>query len=198
MEVKPRFYAIGLAVALLEEFITQGVLKRSPVGWIIPTFIAFLPFLIVVRQINKILDRRMVEFKAVLAYYVISGVIGLTIEWLIIGLSPWSNPAANPLLILILQVGIFSFWSSVALAPKLLLDRRASIVRVRRWFKLFLTFGFVSIYVLTLLASRETRFIVGIGSVLATFIPLNFFYFTYVRTLPKQSDTGRALQALST
>ncbi len=51
----------------------------------------------------------MVEFKAVLAYYVISGVIGLTIEWLIIGLSPWSNPAANPLLILILQVGIFSF-----------------------------------------------------------------------------------------
>ena len=109
MEVKPRFYAIGLAVALLEEFITQGVLKRSPVGWIIPTFIAFLPFLIVVRQINKILDRRMVEFKAVLAYYVISGVIGLTTEWLIIRLSPWSNPAANPLLILILQVGIFSF-----------------------------------------------------------------------------------------
>jgi len=69
----------------------------------------FLPFLIVVRQINKILDRRMVEFKAVLAYYVISGVIGLTTEWLIIGLSPWSNPAANPLLILILQVGFFSF-----------------------------------------------------------------------------------------
>ena len=41
MEVKPRFYAIGLAVAVVEEFITQGVLKRSLVGWIIPSFIAF-------------------------------------------------------------------------------------------------------------------------------------------------------------
>jgi hypothetical protein len=197
MELKPRFYLIGLVVAFLEEFITQGVLKRNLVAWIIPALIAFLPFLIVVRQISKPLERRMVESKAVSAYYVISGVIGLMIEWLVIGLSPWSNPAADPLLTTTFQFGIFSFWGSVAFAPKLLLDKRTSIARVRRWYKAYLALGFVSIYLFTSLASRDTKFVVGIGSVLATFIPLNLFYLKYVRTLRKQVDEGAAIQSSS-
>src|SRR5262249_28345366 len=39
-----RFYLLGLMIAGLEEFITQGVLKNNLSGWIIPTLIAFLPF----------------------------------------------------------------------------------------------------------------------------------------------------------
>ena len=197
MKLNPRFYLIGLVVAFLEEFITQGVLKRNLVAWIIPAFIAFVPFLIVVRQISKPLERRMIESKAVSAYYVISGVIGLMIEWLVIGLSPWSNPAADPLLTTIFQFGIFSFWGSVAFVPKLLLDKRTSIARVRRWYKGYLALGFVSIYLFTSLAPRDTKFVVGIGSVLATFIPLNLFYLKYVRTLRKQVDEGAAIQSSS-
>jgi len=143
-------------------------MKRNLVGWIIPTFIAFVPFLIVVRQLGKRLDRSIIESRAILAYYVISGVIGLMIEWLVIGLSPWSNSAADPLLTLIFQIGIFSFWGSVAFAPRLLLDRRDSAARLRKWYKLFLAFGFGSIYLFTSLASREAKFVVGIGAVLAT------------------------------
>jgi hypothetical protein len=198
MEVKPRFYLVGLAVAFLEEFITQGILKRTLAGWIIPALIAFFPFLIVVRQIGKILKVRMTESKAASAYYLISGVIGLMIEWLVIGLSPWSNPAADPLLILIFQFGIFSFWGSVAFAPRLLLDRRDPVARVRRWYKRFLAIGFVSIYLATFLASKGAKFVVGISAVLATFIPLNFFYFEYVRTLGKQSGDRETVQVSST
>ena len=51
-----KFYGIGLIVAGLEEFITQGVLKNNLGGWIIPTVIAFLPFLIIVRVVSKFLD----------------------------------------------------------------------------------------------------------------------------------------------
>jgi hypothetical protein len=127
------------------------------VGWIIPTFIAFVPFLIVVRQLGTRLDRRVIESRAVLAYYVISGVIGLMIEWLVLGLSPWGNSAADPLLTLIFQIGIFSFWGSVAFAPRLLLDRRDSVARLRKWYKLFLAFGFASIYLFTSLAPREAN-----------------------------------------
>lgn len=185
MSVRIRFYLVGLAVAFLEEFITQGILKRNLVGWLIPTFIAFVPFLIVVRQIGRVLDRRTLESKAVPYYYLVSGAIGLMIEWLVIGLSPWSNPAANPLLTITFQLGIFSFWGSVALTPRLMLDRRDSVTGVRKWYKLFLASGFASIYLLTSLASRDAKFTVGIGSVLATFIPLNLFYLKYIRTLRK-------------
>jgi hypothetical protein len=155
MKIRVRFYLVGLAVSFLEEFITQGILKRNLVGWIIPTFIAFVPFLIVVRQLGKRLDRRVIESRAVLAYYVISGVIGLIIEWLVLGLSPWGNSAAGPLLTLIFQIGIFGFRGSVAFAPRLLLDRRDSVARLRNWYKLFLALGFASIYMFTSLASRK-------------------------------------------
>jgi hypothetical protein len=72
MKVKLTTYHVGPAMAFLEEFITQGILKRNPAGWIIPAIIAFAPFLIVVRHIGKVLARRMIETKAVTAYYLIS------------------------------------------------------------------------------------------------------------------------------
>ena len=128
-----RFYSIGLIVAFLEEFITQGVLKGNLVGWIIPTFIAFVPFLVTVRFISRILRERVGQERALLAYYVVAGSIGLMIEWFIIGLSPWNSPGANPVLMLIFQLGIFSFWGTVAFAPQLLLDRRTYVARVRKW-----------------------------------------------------------------
>ena len=64
-----RFYSIGLLIAFLEEFITQGVLKGNLVGSIIPTIIAFGPFLIAVRLISKILHKRASQQRALLAHY---------------------------------------------------------------------------------------------------------------------------------
>jgi hypothetical protein len=193
LKPKPRFYVVGLSVAFLEEFITQGVLKRSLVGWIIPAIIAFLPFLIVVRLLGKRLEKRLIEPKAVLAYYLTAGFIGLMIEWFLIGLSPWSNPAADPLLMVIFQLGIFSFWGGVAFAPKLILDMRDSVARLRRWYKRYLVFGFVCIYLVTFSASRDAKFVAGIGSVLVTFLLLNFFYFKYIRTLGEASGPSSLL-----
>jgi hypothetical protein len=40
------------------------------------------------------------------------------------GLSPWSNPVANPRMMLGFQVGMFAFWATVATAPRVFLDRR--------------------------------------------------------------------------
>ena len=149
-----------------------------------------LPFLIVVRLISKRLDKRMVESQAVLAYYAIAGSIGLAVEWLLIGLSPWSNTSANPVLMLVFQFGIFSFWGSVAFAPKLLMDRRASVAQLRKWYRRCLPLGFASIYFVTFTASQQARFILGVGSVLATFILLNPFYFQYFRILGRTVGTG--------
>ena len=182
-----KFYSIGLTVAGLEEFITQGVLKKNLGGWIIPTVIAFLPFLIIVRGVSKFLDPRFSEQKAAFIYYLISGGIGLAVEWFLIGLSPWSNPSAHPLAMFVLQAGMFSFWSGVAFAPRLLLDQREFASGVRKGFKYFLIAGMAVIYGVTFATPRKAQFLAGIASVLTIFIALNFYYLQYFRALTKHS-----------
>src|SRR6478672_8201528 len=59
------------------------------------------------------------------------------------GLSPWSNPTANPLLMLAFQVGVFAFWATVATAPRVFLDRRAPGRQARRWIVRFFVPYFV-------------------------------------------------------
>jgi len=77
------------------------------------------------------------------------------IERFIIGLSPWNSPGTNPVLMLIFQLGFFGFWSTVAFAPQLLLDRRTSVAGVRKWYKRFLILGYAFIYFITLSATRQ-------------------------------------------
>jgi len=183
-----RFYLIGFTIAALEEFITQGVLKNTLGGWIIPTIIAFLPFLIIVRSIGQFLDRRLSEHRAVLSYHLIAGGIGLAVEWFLIGLSPWSKPDGQPLAMLVLQVGMFSFWSAVAFVPRILLDNRDFVSPVRGRILLLLMLGMALIYGITFLVPQEAQFPASIASVLVTFISLNFFYLQYFRVLKRHAD----------
>ena len=187
-----KFFLIGLLVAGLEEFITQGVLKQTYAGWILPTIVAFLPFLLIVRCIGQFLMRRISESGAILIYYLAAGGIGLLVEWFLIGLSPWRDPGAPAFLMLIFQLGMFSFWGGVAFAPQLLLDKRDSVSRVRKSYLRFLIGGMAVIYGLTFLVPEKARFLASIASVLATFLGLNLFYFQYIRI------TGRPEPARAT
>ena len=175
-----KFFLVGMGVAGLEEFITQGVLKDNWGGWIIPTIIAFLPFLILLRVISTFLEKRVAEWKAVLGYYAVAGSIGLIFEWFVIGLNPWSDPN---LLQIPFQLGMFSFWGAVAFAPRLLLDDRGPFVRVRRNYRNALFLGMAAIYFLAFTVPKDAQFLAVIAAGLFLFIFLNRFYFAYIRIL---------------
>ncbi len=166
----------------------QVVRKINLGGWILRHIIAFLPFLISVRAADKFFNKLFSEQKAAFIYYLVSGGIGLAVEWFLIGLSPWSNPNAQPLAMLVLQIGMFSFWCGVAFAPRLLLDQREFIARVRTGFKRFLIAGMAVIYFVTFASPKKAHFLAGIGSVLIVFISLNFYYLRYFRELRRQSE----------
>jgi hypothetical protein len=185
MTTKPslRFYLIGLAVAALEEFITQGVLKQNYAGWIVPTIIAFVPFLLLVRYLGGLLDKHFAEPRAILIYYVAAGGIGLLFEWFVMGLTPWSNPSAPFLAMFVFQLGVFSFWGSVALAPRVVLDRRECVGRVRRWFVRGLISGMAVIYLVAFTVPRAARFTATIMAVVFTFLGFNAWYSRYFRVL---------------
>ena len=185
---KLKFFLIGIAVAGLEEFITQGVLKDRPFGWIVPTLIAFGPFLGVMRLAGVLYDRRLAPARATALYYLTAGATGLALEWSMMGLAPWKNP--SPLQI-VFQSGMFSFWGTVAMAPRFLLDNRPAVGIVRRQFRWALITGFAFVYILTFISPKEARFPVAIGAVLLVFLSLNVFYFAYVRafrSIPRSVD----------
>jgi len=179
-----RFLTIGIIVASLEEFISQGVLKRTVFGWIIPALLAFIPFLVASAFIHRILRKKIgTRNRLELSYYMISGGIGLTVEWFLIGLSPWSDASGtDPVLMAVFQLGMFSLWGSVGFAPRIMIDKRSAVVGLVKWFKRFLAIGFVIIYFVTFASARQSQFAAGIISILIVFLSLNVFYFRYIRS----------------
>jgi hypothetical protein len=83
----------------------------------------------------------------------------------------------------VFQAGMFSFWVSVAFAPRMLLHHREEVEPIRKAFRRFLISGMVVVYVLTLVMPRKARFGAGIGSILLVFLRANYYYFQYLRAL---------------
>ena len=88
---------------------------------------------------------------------------------------------------LLLQVGMFSFWSAVAFVPRVLLDQREHLRRIRTALKRFLIVGMAFIYTLTFAAPENLQFAAGISSILLVFIGSNFLYLRYLQLLAIRS-----------
>jgi hypothetical protein len=181
-----RFFLYGLAIAGLEEFITQGVLKESYFLWIF-TLLPFAVFLAIAGCFWAVLHRLATERRAVVVYYLAAGTIGLAVEWFLIGLAPWTDRTSPPALVAIFHAGMFSFWGTVALAPRILLDDRLHVAGLRRRSSIALaTLGVVT-YVLTFsakiaAAGKDVQFLVSVGPVVITFLVMNVFYVQYARS----------------
>jgi hypothetical protein len=161
-------------------FKTQGVLKNNLAGWIVPTIIAFGPFLVLLWLVGKALAGRMRDSRAFAVYYLAAGGVGLAFEWTLMGLGPWKNPNV---LQVPFQLGMFSFWVAAACTPRLLLDGREAVAAVRRRFCCALFGCLALVYAATLSSPPQARFAVGIVAVLVAFLLLNVFYFQYFRAL---------------
>jgi hypothetical protein len=188
-----RFFVCGMAIAALEEFITQGVLKGSYFSWVF-TLIPFAVFLVIAWYVRIALDRRAAGWRAGLSYYLVTGGLGLAVEWFVIGLSPWSDRTSPPWLIALFHAGVFSFWGTVALAPHLLLDDRPEWARLRRWFLGSFAALMGMTYVLTLTAKvtgaeEGVQFLASIGPLIVTFLTMNVFYALYFRSCGRSAPT---------
>jgi len=180
-----KFFLYGIAIAALEEFISQGVLKDSYFLWVF-TLIPFAVFLVVARGVVAFLGRGGSRWRAPLLYYLVMGGIGLAIEWFIIGLSPWSDETSPRWLVAVFHAGVFSFWGTVALAPHILLDDRAEMAGLKRRFLCTFAACTTVTYTLTFAAKvggagKNAQFLASIGPLIVTFLAMNAFYAVYFR-----------------
>jgi hypothetical protein len=187
-----RYYRIGLLVAALEEFITQGVLKQRYVAWFLPTLIAFGPFLVIVRGLDVWLRRVLSEERALLVFFAVAGGIGISFEWLVMGLTPWRDPGAPWAAVAGFQAGMFSFWAHVAFAPRVLTDGREAMASSVRFYRRLLVVGMTLIYAVAFAVPQRARFGATIVSVLAVFLSLNAGAYRYGRDVRDNVGAVRA------
>jgi hypothetical protein len=174
------FLGVGSFFATVEEFLTVVVLRNDVASYVFTLLVLFPVFLTFVWLSSRFIDKR-IERPAVQAivHFFVYGGVGLAIEWFLIGLSPWSNPNANPVLMLIFQLGMFSFWATVAFAPRLFLDPHDRARSVRRAILRFYIPYFAAVYVIGLSAPAEWKFGTIIPLVLLGYLFLNVFYVRY-------------------
>jgi hypothetical protein len=123
-----RFIAYGMPIAVLEEFISQGSLQES-------YFVLWIPFpvlRVLAMAVRAVVFRNATRWLAPAYFYIVSGLIGLAVEWFVIGRATWNDKQAPLALIVVFRAGMFSFWGTVALGPHILLDARPETARIRR------------------------------------------------------------------
>lgn len=154
-----KFIAIGSIFATVEEFLTVALLKQDFGAYLFTLLVLFPVFLSLIYAAGRLLQGTVKpEAKYDLILLCLSGAAGLMIEWFLIELSPWSNPSANPLLMLLFQLGMFSFWATVGFAPWIMLKQDPPGRQATRNIWRFFIPYFAIVYVVTLSLPRQNRF----------------------------------------
>jgi hypothetical protein len=104
------FVALGSLAALLCEFAFKFFVTKDYAGFIF--VLIFYPLYVSVlyaveKQLMKVIKS---PAKLLILVYILFGIIGLSIEWFVVGNSPWRNPQAS-------QIGMWSFWTAIAVLP---------------------------------------------------------------------------------
>lgn len=94
-------------------------------------------------------------------------------------------PAANPLLMLALQVGMFAFWATVATAPRVFLDRRELGRQARRWIVRFFVPYFALVYSVGLSVPESLRFAILIPLIVVGYSVVTGLLFKWVVDLSR-------------
>lgn len=186
------FIALGSVFATVEEFLTIVVLKRDLATYLFTLLILFPVFLLFVyfssRLINRFTGKEPLRD---LIHFFLYGLIGLMIEWFIIGLSPWSDPSANPIVMFVFQLGMFSFWATVAFIPRLFLNPGELNQRIRKSILKFYIPYFIIVYIIGLAVPESLRFITIIFLIVFGYLFLNLFYLKYfLRAFSRESPAA--------
>ncbi len=176
------FLMAGTFFSTVEEFLTVVILRQDVPAYVFTLIVLFPVFLTFVFFSGRIIDRVLLDsaFRDP-AKFLTYATMGLLIEWFAIGLSPWSNPDANPLLMTLFQLGMFSFWGTVAFAPRLFIRSDNISVKTRRAILRFYLPYFFVVYLTALTVPEQLRFAATIILILVGYYVVVFLLVRYFR-----------------
>ena len=175
------FMFVGMVFALVGEFMFKFFAQPSmEVFW--GMTVVYLVILTFVYFSGKLMD--MIFKRKLLAEvncYVLYGLMGLAIEWFLIGNSPWGNPDAD-------QLGMFSFWATVCFGPRIFLNDRKGVAGVKRGIKMFFFIYAVISTVMGIVLPQPYRLYWIVIFFIVAYDLMNIFYFRYFLIL--RADEG--------
>lgn len=182
-----KFILVGSFFSTVEEFLTVVVLKEDLGSYVFTLLVLFPAFLIVAYGAGQLLDRRVRDrLQRDLIYLFGLGFLGLMIEWFLIGLSPWSDPTANPAVMFLFQLGMFSFWASVAFLPRLFVSDGVLQRQIRKPILGFYLPYFLMVYVISFATPHPFKFPAMIILIILGYLFLTLFYLRYFLQLRLQ------------
>jgi len=185
-----KFILAGSVVATVEEFLTIVVLKRDWPSYVFTLLILFPIFLTLVFFTSRALDRFWkTENAREVAHFATYGMAGMMIEWFLIGLAPWKNSHGHPILMLLFQLGMFSFWSTVGFAPRLYLNSSEAARHTRRKLARFFRIWFAFVYPLVLILPQEKRFGPTIVLIILGYLTVNVGFLRYFWAASHRSES---------
>ncbi|XMB86018.1 hypothetical protein RJG79_11540 [Mycoplasmatota bacterium WC44] len=113
-------------------------------------------------------------------HFVIFGIIGLMFEWFIFGMNPWSG--GNIFVVILIQIGMFSHWTTTTFAPRLLLDEEHVDRRFKHGFLTFYSVGMGLVYALGMLTPPYTRWTLMILGNILVYTLLLPWYIKYIKS----------------
>jgi hypothetical protein len=178
---------LGSLFATLGEFLFCVLVRQSLPGYLF-TLAAYPVILALAYLPLRWVERRMrSEISADIAVYAVAGLLGLTIEWFVIGNSPWAIPDANDL-------GMFAYWATVLAMPRLLLDARPTLRPIRRAAAVaFVAYAAVALTV-GILTPQPLRLFVLVWVVVLGYTGMNLLF---VRAFYLTWKAGRRAAALA-
>jgi hypothetical protein len=169
---------LGSLFATLGEFLFCVLVRQSLTDYLF-TLAAYPAILALTYSPLRWIERRMPsEPSADMAVYAIAGLLGLTIEWFVIGNSPWANPEANDL-------GMFAYWATVLAMPRLMLDARPHLRPVRRAAAAAFAAYALGALAVGVLTPQPLRLFVLVWVVVLGYTGMNLFFFRAFRLVWK-------------
>lgn len=115
---------------------------------------------------------------AAVGYYLLFGSLGLAVEWCLLG-----NAPVLDLLQLITQPGMFTYWGTLVLGPRLIMDRDVSPGLRWSFVRFFLTFSAAYLVVAAFVPRDRGGIFLGFIIFAAGTAALNYFYIRYFQAL---------------
>lgn len=155
------FLAIGSFFSTIEEFLTIVAVRHDKPTFVFTTIIVWPVVLSIVYWTSRLLDRRFpTEQSREVAHLVVYGAVGLLTEWFLMAphLAPWRMLGQAPvLLVLLFQLGMCAFWTTVTTAPRLFLNADESHRRTRKRILRFYLPFFLVVYAIVFAIPDRAR-----------------------------------------
>lgn len=182
------FVGVGSLFATVEEFLTVAVLKGDVGAYVFTLLILFPVFLTIVWLMRQFVINRLIHDPANqnLCHLLGFGFVGLMMEWFLMKLAPWNIPEAHPVLMLamlVLQIGMFAFWSTVAFAPTLFIDDDELRKTTRKALLRFYIPYFAIVYLIAAVGPKSAKPVILIPLIIFGYVFLYAFYIKFLRRL---------------